>query len=61
MDKDEFFTVYLQGRYDEKFRWEKTLKEKAENIKQNINWNNADESYYAIKVIYDLLKGEKDD
>lgn len=54
--EEDFYTSYLQGKYDEKIKWEKALKEKIEELKENINWINADESYYAIKVINDLLK-----
>lgn len=58
MNKEDFTTVYLQGRYDEKDKWRKLIKDKKEKLKGNINWINHDNNIYAIKILDDLLKGE---
>lgn len=58
MDKEDFMSVYLQGRYDEKDKWRKLIKDKKERLKGNINWINHDNNFYAIKILDDLLKGE---
>ena len=58
MDKEDYMSVYLQGRYDERDVWKKIIKDKKEKLKRNINWINHDNNIYAIKILDDLLKGE---
>ena len=58
MDKEDYMSVYLQGRYDERDVWRKIIKDKKERLKENINWINHDNNFYAIKILDDLLKGE---
>lgn len=58
MDKEDYMSVYLQGRYDEKDKWRKLIKDKKEKLKGNINWINHDNNIYTIKILDDLLKGE---
>ena len=59
MEKEDFLTVYLQGRYDEKKRCESIIKDIITDIQSKINWNNHYESLYAIKKLNDVLKIEK--
>lgn len=51
--------IYLNGRFDERHMWEILIKNKKEELRENINWINYNENMYAIKVLDDLLKGEE--
>ena len=59
--EEDYMSVYLKGRYDERDVWRKLIKLKIEDVNDKLNWVNSDEVMYATKVLKELLKGEIND
>lgn len=57
MSEEDYMSVYLKGRYDERDVWRKIIKLKIEDIAENSNGDNYN-STNVINILKELLKGE---